>query len=133
AARVVRARSIFTTHTPVPAGHDRFSNELVETTTGPIWDEMGITREAFFDFGRHSTEHEGEFHMSLCAVRLSDRVNGVARRHGDVSRALFHVLWPHRPVEQVPIGAITNGVHLATWMCAEVMGLLDRQLGSDWG
>ncbi|HET6681264.1 MAG TPA: alpha-glucan family phosphorylase, partial [Gemmatimonadaceae bacterium] len=133
AARAVRARSIFTTHTPVPAGHDRFSNELVETTTGPIWDEMGITREAFFDFGRHPTEHAGEFHMSVCAVRLSDRVNGVARRHGDVSRELFHVLWPHRPVEQVPIGAITNGVHLATWMCAEVMGLLDRHLGPDWG
>jgi starch phosphorylase len=133
AMRAVRARSTFTTHTPVPAGHDSFSNEDVERCTGPIWDEIGISRDEFFEFGRHPVENHGQFHMTVVAIRLSTHVNGVAKRHGEVSRQIWHPLWPDRAVEEVPIGQITNGVHLATWMASEIMDVFDAKLGVGWG
>jgi len=128
----VRAQSIFTTHTPVPAGHDAFSVEQLEACAGPIWEEMGIDRETLFRLGEHPSL-PGQFHMTVCAMRLSARVNGVSRRHGQVSRNLWRDLWPGRPWETVPIGHVTNGVHLATWMASSIMALLDQHLGPDWG
>ena len=133
AVHEVRSTSVFTTHTPVPAGHDRFSAEHVEQCTGPIWEEMGVDRSAIFEFGRHPVENHDEFHMTVAAIRLSARVNGVAKRHGEVSRQIWQPLWPERAVEDVPIGHITNGVHLATWMSSDVMEMLDRNLGEQWG
>ncbi|HEV8177788.1 MAG TPA: alpha-glucan family phosphorylase [Gemmatimonadales bacterium] len=128
----VRAQSVFTTHTPVPAGHDTFTIQQLEACAGPVWKEMGIDREAFFRLGTHPAL-PGQFHMTVTAMRLSARVNGVSRRHGQVSRNLWRELWPNRHWEAVPIGHVTNGVHLATWMASPIMALLDEHLGADWG
>jgi glycogen phosphorylase len=132
AVRQVRAQSVFTTHTPVPAGHDAFTVEQLEACAGPVWEEMGIDRETFFGLGTHPAL-PGQFHMTVTAMRLSARVNGVSRRHGQVSRNIWRELWPNRHWEAVPIGHLTNGVHLATWMASPIMALLDEHLGPDWG
>ena len=132
AVRQVRAQSVFTTHTPVPAGHDAFTTEQVAACAGPVWDEMGIDRETFFGLGTHPAL-PGQFHMTVTAMRLSARVNGVSRRHGQVSRNIWRELWPNRHWEAVPIGHVTNGVHLATWMASRIMALLDEHLGPEWG
>jgi starch phosphorylase len=129
----VRASSIFTTHTPVPAGHDTFSFDQVEQCAGAMWDEMQISREQFLGIGQHPTEEHGRFHMTVCALRLSRYVNGVARRHGEVSRQIWAPLWPDRDVGRVPIGHVTNGVHKATWMSKEMMELFDHHFGHQWG
>jgi starch phosphorylase len=132
AVREVRAQSVFTTHTPVPAGHDAFTTEQLEACAGPVWEEMGVDRETFFGLGAHPAL-PGQFHMTVTAMRLSARVNGVSRRHGQVSRNIWRELWPNRHWEAVPIGHVTNGVHLATWMASPIMALLDEHLGPDWG
>ena len=132
AVRRVRATSIFTTHTPVPAGHDAFSLEQVVACTGPIWEEMGVGREAVLRLGHHPVRDHGQFHMPVLAMRLSQQVNGVARRHGEVSRRMWAGLWPGRDPARVPIGHVTNGVHLATWMSHRMTDLLYAHLGPDW-
>ncbi|MEO7217076.1 MAG: alpha-glucan family phosphorylase [Gemmatimonadaceae bacterium] len=132
AVREVRARGIFTTHTPVAAGHDAFAAEDVAQCAGPIWEEMRISKEALLAVGHLPSTQDGSFDMTAAAIRLSGRVNGVAERHGEVSRAMSQPFWPDRPVQDVPIGYVTNGVHLATWMSDELMTLLDGDLGLDW-
>ena len=133
AVRQVRASSLFTTHTPVPAGHDVFTAEQVERCTGPIWDAMDTDRNTFFQLGAHPDHDGSQFHMTAAAIRLSAFVNGVAARHGQVSRDMWHCLWPTREADRVPIRHVTNGVHLATWMANSLMDLLDEHLGPDWG
>jgi starch phosphorylase len=128
----VRAGSVFTTHTPVPAGHDAFTNDQIEACAGPVWQEMGVDRETLFGLGTHPAL-PGQFHMTVTAMRLSARVNGVSRRHGQVSRNIWRELWPNRHWEAVPIGHVTNGVHLATWMATPIMAVLDEHLGPNWG
>jgi starch phosphorylase len=132
AVRQVRATSTFTTHTPVSAGHDMFSPEQVEQCTGPVWEEMRVSREDFFRLGHHPVLDHARFHMPVAAIRLSARVNGVSRRHGEESRQIWHALWPDREVARVPIGYVTNGVHIATWMATPLVALLDSHLGADW-
>ena len=130
AAARVRARSIFTTHTPVPAGHDRFGAEEVLACAEPIWEELGVPPEKFLAVG--SQPDDQLFHMTATSLRLSARVNGVARKHGEVSRELWHKLWPQLKTEEVPIGHVTNGVHLPTWMSSRMLRLLDRHFGEGW-
>ena len=129
----VRAASVFTTHTPVPAGHDVFTRDQIEACGGAVWDTMGITREQFFQLGHHPTLDHGRFHMTAAAIRLSAYVNGVSALHGEETRRIWRGLWPERDPSSLPIRHVTNGVHLATWMANPVMELLDHQLGSDWG
>jgi starch phosphorylase len=133
AVNAVRARSVFTTHTPVPAGHDRFSRDQVATCVGPFWDTMGITAEQFYQLGLHPAEDHGLFHMTALAIRLSGRVNGVSALHGEETRRIWRPLWPEREHRAVPIGHVTNGVHLATWMARPIMDVLEAHLGADWG
>src|SRR5881392_3645362 len=128
----VRATSVFTTHTPVPAGHDTFSLEQVEQCVGPVWQEMGVPREAFFRLGHHPVIDHDRFHMPVAAIRLSARVNAVSRRHGEEARRIWSPLWPKREVARVPIGHVTNGVHIATWMANRVLTLFDAHFGPDW-
>ncbi|MDH4132751.1 MAG: alpha-glucan family phosphorylase, partial [Gemmatimonadota bacterium] len=128
----VRRTSVFTTHTPVPAGHDRFSVEEVTGCGGDFWNQLGTSAEEAFGLGSQPDDPSPLFHMTAAAIRLSARVNGVAQMHGGVSRALWQGLWPQLPVEDVPIGAVTNGVHLQTWMSAGMRTLLDRHLGEGW-
>jgi starch phosphorylase len=129
----VRRTTVFTTHTPVPAGHDVFDEDHLARCAGPIWEAMGTTRDAVLSLGRHPGEPERGFQMTVLALNLAARVNGVSRRHGEVSRRLWGGLWPGRASGDIPIGSITNGVHLATWMANPIMGVLDRKLGPDWG
>ena len=110
----VRATSVFTTHTPVAAGHDSFDAEQVLACIGPIWEELGITKDRLLGLATHPNHGSRRFEMTALAIRLSSRVNGVSQAHGAVSRTMWRSLWPDRPEEQVPIGAITNGVHTAT-------------------
>ncbi len=133
AIRAVRRTSIFTTHTPVPAGHDVFDTEHLTSCSGPVWEELGISKDEMLALGAHPSRDPGSFHMTVLAISLASRVNGVAKRHGHVSREIWQDLWPQHPVDTVPITSVTNGVHLATWMGNPMMALLDRQLGADWG
>jgi starch phosphorylase len=129
----VRTAGVFTTHTPVPAGHDTFTLKQIEKCVGPVWEAMSIGREEFCAIGRHPETGHDRFHMTAAAIRLSSRVNGVARRHGEVTRTMWQCLWPELAAESVPIGHVTNGVHLATWLSNQMMELLDEHLGADWG
>ena len=128
----VRTHGIFTTHTPVAAGHDAFPEGDVAACAGPIWEEMGVSKDAVLALGRQPGIPDGRFHMTAAAIRLSGRVNGVAAKHGEVSRTLWQSMWPGKPVAEVPIGAVTNGVHLPTWMADELKALLDSHLGMGW-
>jgi starch phosphorylase len=134
AVRDVRRHSIFTTHTPVPAGHDHFDVTAVADCAGEAYlSDFGPAAPHVLGLGVHPRREPSQFHMTVLAMRLAGHVNGVAQRHGVVSRELWGDLWGDRPVETVPIGAVTNGVHLATWMANPVMRLLDHHLGRDWG
>ncbi len=124
----VRRTTVFTTHTPVPAGHDAFPFHLMDEYFGRFWQEMGISREQFMALG----EYDDRFNMTVLALRLSGRSNGVSRLHGQVSRRMWQPVWPDRPVEQVPIGSITNGVHVPSWLSTTLKDLLTRYLGADW-
>jgi starch phosphorylase len=128
----VRAASVFTTHTPVPAGHDMFDMAQVVACTGPIPEALGIDHDTFRMLGHHPLIDDDTFHMTAAAIRLSHRVNAVSRQHAVVTRQLWSALWPDRREEAVPIGHVTNGVHLATWMANPVMGMLEQHLGVDW-
>ena len=132
AVRQVRAASVFTTHTPLAAGHDAFSREQVEACTGPIWEEMRVSRETVLRLGHHPARDHWHFHMAVLAIRLSQHVNGVSRRHGVEARRMWGDLWPGRDPARIPIGHVTNGVHLATWMSQRTAQALDAQLGHGW-
>jgi|CXWL01.1.fsa_nt_gi starch phosphorylase len=133
AATAVRASSIFTTHTPVPAGHDAFEVAQVLACMGmDFLDDFGADIERVPRLGVHPAREPGQFQMTILALRLAGHVNGVAQRHGVVSRELWGDLWGDRPVAEVPIGAVTNGVHLATWMANPMLRLLDIHLAPDW-
>ncbi|MBI4410521.1 MAG: alpha-glucan family phosphorylase [Gemmatimonadetes bacterium] len=132
AVRRIRATSIFTTHTPVPAGHDVFTHDQIERCVGPCWNEMRVDRETFFHVGHHPTLDRGLFHMTALAIRLAGRVVGVSRLHGGVTRRMWQILWPGREPDQVPIGHVTNGAHLATWMSRPMKILCDEHLGPGW-
>ena len=128
----VRSTSMFTTHTPVPAGHDMFAPEQVEGVLGPVWEEVGVDRETFMRFGSHPVMNHGLFHMTVTAMRLSSQVNGVSERHGLETREIWKEMWPERPVDRIPIRHVTNGVHLGTWMAHPILELLDNHLGEGW-
>ncbi len=128
----VRAHSVFTTHTPVPAGHDNFSFEQVESVLGPFWDAMGIDSRRFMDLGLADETGPDRFHMTAVAIRLARFVNGVSKKHGAVTREIWGGMWGEREVDDVPIGSVTNGVHTWTWMSRPVQNLLDDELGEWW-
>ena len=132
AVEIVRAGNIFTTHTPVPAGHDAFPFELVDKFFWQYWGQMGIDRERFLALARHEHEWGAEFSMTVLAFRLSAYQNGVSELHGQVSRKMWAHLWPDTPVDQVPIHHITNGVHTETWLAPELRSLYDRYFSPDW-
>ncbi len=132
AVGMVRESSLFTTHTPVPAGHDVFAHEDLDRCIGSVWEELGISRQRFLALGRPPGENGNRFHMTTMVLRLCGRVNGVSLKHREVSRSLWRGLWPGRELSKVPIGYVTNGVHAATWMGYPIKRLLDRHLGESW-
>lgn len=133
AVEAVRAATIFTTHTPVPAGIDRFPRPLMEKYFTGWCEEVGIPFERLMALGHAPGEPEdAPFNMAVLGLRLAGRANGVSRLHGSVSRLMFSGLWPGVPVEEVPISAITNGVHPPTWVAPEMTDLLDRYVLPEW-
>ena len=124
---------VFTTHTPVPAGHDRFNADLIEEHLGLLREEMGLTPENFMGFGReYPTDQQEQFCMTVLGLKLSRRANAVSSLHGEVSRAMWWGLYPGKPQDAVPIGHVTNGVHVPSWLAPQMCRLYDRHLGVGW-
>ena len=133
ACRRVATLTCFTTHTPVPAGHDRFSPQLIEEHLGPLRDALGRDEDQLLGLGRVDPQNPGEeFCMTVLALRLSRQANAVSTLHGNVSREMWNVLWPQRRVDEVPIGHVTNGVHVHSWLAPQMRQLYARHMGIDW-
>ena len=133
ALRETAAMGVFTTHTPVPAGHDRFDSGLLEEHVGPLADELGLDQHGLMRLGRVDPQNNQElFCMTVLAFKLSRRANAVSSLHGVVSRRMWANLWPWRSDEEIPIGHITNGVHVPTWLAAQMRLLYDRVLPANW-
>jgi glycogen phosphorylase len=130
AVAAVRDELVFTTHTPVPAGHDTFHWDLVSHHLRPLTRELDVAFEGLWELATH--EGHAPWNQTILALRLAGRSNGVARLHGHVSRQMWSHLWPDRPVEQAPIDHVTNGVHPASWVGPHVAEVLDEGLGSGW-
>ena len=126
ALRRLRASTVFTTHTPVPAGNEIFDPALVEQNVAELVSRCGYSWDEFAALGRVEAA-ETAFGLTPFALRTSSYANGVSALHGEVSRELWHKVWPERRVDDVPIGSITNGVHARTWLADG----LDRLLGSE--
>jgi len=133
ARELVTASTLFTTHTPVPAGNEVFPNDLVEKYLSQYYRKFGITYGEFFALGKiNSSDTQEPFGMTVLALRMSSNANGVAKLHGEVSRRMWQRLWPQLAVDEVPIAHITNGVHVNSWISAEMSELFDRYLGPRW-
>lgn len=129
----VRDRCVFTTHTPVPAGHDVFSADLMDSFFAHYWPQMGLSREQFLALGARRLGDPWEpFGMTVLALRLCRTANGVSELHGHVSRQMWHVLYPDKSETNVPIGYVTNGVHASTWTAALLSDLYAQYLDEDW-
>ncbi len=128
-----RERTVFTTHTPVPAGNDTYPTEQMEEAIGNLVAQLGIDSDEVIALGRtHPEDADEDFGVTQAALHMSRAANGVSRRHGEVAREMWQSLWPELPVDQVPIGYVTNGVHVPTWIGAPIRELLDRHLGEGW-
>lgn len=132
AREVVQASGIFTTHTPVPAGNDAFSFDLMDRYFGNYWPQLNISRDDFLNFARQETQWGARYSMTVLALNTSGEHNGVSKLHGEVSRKMWQFLWPGVDAEEVPIDSITNGIHTQTWLAPELDVLFTRYLGAGW-
>ena len=133
AREYVWATNIFTTHTCVPAGNERFSPALMEKYFGGMAAELRLSWREFLALGREDPRNDGEeFCLTVLALRLSAFNNGVSRLHGEVTRSMWHRIWPALPLEEIPISHITNGVHPRTWVTHDMIDLLDRYFGPEF-
>lgn len=132
AIEAVRANTIFTTHTPVPAGNDAFAFEMIDKFFWQYWGQLGIDRERFIQFAHQDLQWGPQYSMTVLALRLSGYANGVSLLHGQVSREMWQFLWPDTPASHVPIGHITNGVHIQTWLAPELKRLYGSYLDAGW-
>ena len=126
------ATSIFTTHTPVPAGNDEFPEWLIDKYFSPLIPELELDREEFFNLGRNPHPWGNTFSMPILAIGMSRYRNGVSELHGQVARDMWHHLWPEKRVDDVPIINITNGVHSGSWMARRMRNLLNQYMGDNW-
>ena len=132
AYKQVKATTIFTTHTPVPAGNDVFPFPLMEKYFSNYWSSLKLDREAFFKLGVDPKKPNAGFNMTAFALKASIYHNGVSKRHGEVARKMWQSLWPNVPVDNIPIDSITNGVHVPSWIEPRIKLLFDKYLGQDW-
>ncbi len=128
----VRTTTVFTTHTPVPAGHDVFPFSMVEKYFNSYWPSMGLSRDDFLELGMNPGDPRPGFNMTAFALKTSGYRNGVSRRHGDVSRRMWQSLWPGLPEDRIPIDYITNGIHVPTWIEPKIHLLFNNHLGPYW-
>ncbi|HJY34766.1 MAG TPA: alpha-glucan family phosphorylase, partial [Vicinamibacterales bacterium] len=129
----VSQQVVFTTHTPVPAGHDRFTADAIDQHLGPLGDALGLDLDRLMGLGRVNPSDGNEtFCMTVLALKLSRKANAVSSLHGEVSRAMWTSLYPGVALERVPIGHITNGVHVPSWLAPPMRRVFDRHLGPDW-
>jgi len=128
----VRRTTVFTTHTPVAAGHDAFPFHLVETHLAGAWGDLGNYREKFFALGHFDSGSGPMFNMTALALRTAGAVNGVSQLHGEVTKRMWQPIWPGTSYEHLPVKSVTNGVHVPTWMSSEIATLLVKHLGADW-
>jgi starch phosphorylase len=128
----VRKTSVFTTHTPVPAGHDIFTSDLVSQYFENYWPSLGIDHDEFLDLGREGGQEDNSFNMTILSLKTSGHRNAVSRLHGLVTREMWCSLWHNCPVDQVPIIHITNGIHVSTWIALENRQLYTKYLGEQW-
>jgi len=133
AREVAKAGNVFTTHTPVPAGIDVFSPDLMEKYFGDFYRSLGFSRDEFLALGRQNPGDAKEpFNMAVLALRLAAHTNGVSQLHGQVARRMWQGVWPQVPEHEVPITSISNGIHPRSWVSNDMAGLYDRYLGPRW-
>lgn len=128
----VRNTTIFTTHTPVPAGHDIFPFHLIEKYFHAYWPALQLDRETFFQLGVHPDRPSEGFNMTVMALKMAKHINGVSQKHGAVSRQMWKTMWPDIEEAEIPIHSITNGIHVPTWIEPKIELLFNRYLGKDW-
>jgi starch phosphorylase len=133
AREAARAGTVFTTHTPVPAGNDYFIPDLMEKYFNGYYRELGLSPADFYGLGRENPGNAAEsFCMTVLALKMSGYSNGVSKLHGRVSRTMWQNVWPNVPIENIPIISITNGVHAPSWISRDMAGLFDRYLSPNW-
>jgi starch phosphorylase len=128
----VRGGTIFTTHTPVPAGHDAFPFHLMERYFSGFWTRIGLDKERFMELGRNHEPWGEAFNMTVLALRLAEGKNAVSKTHGNVSRKMWSHLWPETREDEIPITSITNGIHAPTWVAHEMNRFYKKVLGPEW-
>ena len=128
----IRQTTVFTTHTPVPAGHDAFPFHIVERHLAGCWGTLGPNRDQFLALGAHDAGAGTQFNMTALAMRSASKINAVSKLHGDVTRKMWGAIWPDRTDEDRPVSSITNGVHVSTWIAADLADLFANYLGADW-
>ncbi|HEV3057507.1 MAG TPA: alpha-glucan family phosphorylase [Vicinamibacterales bacterium] len=128
----IRETTVFTTHTPVAAGHDAFAFHLVEKHLASAWGTLGAHRDRFMALGAYDNGGGPQFNMTALALRSAGQTNAVSQLHGQVTRAMFAPMWPNVPEASRPVGSVTNGVHVPTWIGGELADLFNAHLGEDW-
>ncbi|MBX3071196.1 MAG: alpha-glucan family phosphorylase [Thermomicrobiales bacterium] len=131
ASEQVISSSIFTTHTPVAAGHDVFPDEMIDRYFSHFWPQLGIDRDSFLALGAHESTGPG-FNLTALSFRLSGYANGVSKLHGEVTRTMWHDMWPGLDEADVPVSSVTNGVHIPTWIGRHMADLYFQELGDAW-
>ena len=130
---IASSKTVFTTHTPVPAGNDIFPLDLVEKYFKDFWPRLGLTREEFLKLGMKPCEGlENGFNMGIFALKIAGKKNGVSKLHGEVSRELFADVWPHIAPSESPITYVTNGIHTCTWLAPKMKELYNKYLMPYW-
>ena len=132
AREISTASNIFTTHTPVPAGLERFGFDLIDEHLTNYYQELGLSRNEFIDLGRENMGSYELFSMPVLAERFSSACNGVAALHGEVSRKIWKWNYPNVPEKEIPIGSVTNGIHMKSWISLDMASLFDRYLDPSW-
>src|SRR5258708_14991956 len=122
---------MFTTHTPVPAGHDALPFQLVEKHLAGVWGTLGAHRDQFLALGDYDNGAGPQFNMTALAIRSAGSTNAVSQLHGQVTREMFAPMWPNLPEAQRPVSAVTNGVHVPTWVSGELSDLFARYLRTE--
>jgi starch phosphorylase len=133
AQEIIPRSTVFTTHTPVAAGHDEFPAYLVRNALAPFQDRLGASLQEILSWGQQAgASSDSPLSMFILGLRMAEHLNGVSQLHGRVARRMWAHVWPERPEEEIPISHVTNGVHVSTWLAPEMALLFERYLGPDW-